>query len=164
MEYLTLKDIFEVVCSATGLDISSNCRRSEYVYSRMVYYKIARANTNRKLSPIGEMVNRSHAQVLHGLKRWQFDVLEDNNEQLYLYCLEILGLKTDTEKILSEIERKKIANLDSLQLSVLRELKELSYTELLEFMETRLKPYKNGLRSRIEYKTIPHVSGALINR
>jgi len=44
------------------------------------------------------------------------------------------------------------------------DLKTLSDDDLLEFYETRLKPYKKALESRVVPKKIDRVYGALLNQ
>lgn len=57
-----------------------------------------------------------------------------------------------------------VNNLTKLEISVLNELKKLNDTQLLDFKETRLKPYIKVLESRVEQKKIVKINGAKINR
>lgn len=157
---LTLKEIADTVCAATGLDIRSPRRRKYEYYARMIYYKIARTETKNNLEKIAKEVNRTHVMVLHALDKFDNDIIMDNNKKIYDSVLWGLGLEKQDDK--KEVER--ITNLELLQLSVLRELKELSYTQLSEFNETRLKPYKKALQSRVMPKVIIEEQGAMLNR
>ena len=47
---------------------------------------------------------------------------------------------------------------------IIRDLKDMSDIQLSEFHETRLKPYKRALESRIIPKKIEKVYGALLNQ
>jgi len=61
-----LKEIMNYVIEQTGLDITDNTRKREYVYARSLYYKLARDYTAIPLREIGEAVGRDHAGVIHG--------------------------------------------------------------------------------------------------
>jgi hypothetical protein len=65
---MTLNEIKEKVEKHFTLDISKETRRREYVYTRSVFYKLAKTHTNQSLSAIGRSIKKDHATVLHGLK------------------------------------------------------------------------------------------------
>ena len=159
---LTLKDIADTVCAATGLDIRIKRKQNQDYFARMIYFKIARTNTFESLHRIGAEVNRDHATVMHGLKKFDVDIKLGQNSKLYNYVLRELDL--DVKETISIKEEVETTNLELLQLSVLRALKELSYTQLSEFNETRLKPFKKALESRIQPKVIVKVAGAMLNK
>jgi hypothetical protein len=157
MNKLKLKDIADAVCDATGLDIRFRTRKQEHVFARIVYAKIARTNTLESLEKIGKEIGVKHDTTLYYIKRFDEDLNFGINKKTYEFVLNELGIYTEEAR--KEI---KDTNLDSLQLSVLRDLKELRYDELLEFNETRLKPFKKALESRIKPKEIIEVAGAML--
>ena len=65
-----LSNILQDVCYRTGINlrlIKSKLRWREIVDARCVYYLRAKELTRSSLSSIGELVNRDHATVLHGI-------------------------------------------------------------------------------------------------
>ena len=156
---IELKDIADSIHALSGLDIRLRTRKRQYFYGRMVYCKIAREYTYNTLESIGKEVGIKHDTTIHCLKRFEQDIYNQNNKKLYDSVLWELGLKKQED----DKEILKPTNLELLQLSVLRELKELSYAQLSEFHETRLKPYKKALESRVMPKVIIEEQGAMLN-
>ncbi len=95
-----IKDRLE---ATTGLDISDNTRKREYINLRAVYYKLCKEYTIDSLSKIGGLVGRDHATVLHGLKT--FDTLNVYEPKIYAfytqfknkYPIESIGLMDDED-------------------------------------------------------------------
>lgn len=54
-----------------GVDIDDTSRKRSVVEARALYYTILKNTTNLTLSKIGELVNKDHATVLHGIKNLQ---------------------------------------------------------------------------------------------
>ena len=159
---LTLKEIADTVAAASGLDIRTNRKRNEEYFARMIYCRIASSETLESLERIGKEVNRNHATMIHALRKFNTDIKVGHNAELYNYVLKELDLEVkDTPSITEDVQN---TNLELLRLSVFRALKELSYSELSEFNETRLKPFKKALESRIQPKLIVKVAGAMLNR
>ena len=157
---LTLKEIADTVAAASGLDIRTNRKRNEEYFARMIYCKIASSETLESLERIGKEVNRNHATMIHALRKFNTDIKVGHNAELYNYVLKELDLEVkDTPSIAEDVQN---TNLELLRLSVFRALKELSYSELSEFNETRLKPYIKSIKTRnyIIYK--PEPQGALL--
>ena len=70
-----LNTIIEIVNQIAGIDIRVQKRESHYVYSRAVYYKLARMHTNLTLSEIAKPLKKNHATVLHGIRHLFDEVL-----------------------------------------------------------------------------------------
>jgi hypothetical protein len=69
--YSTPTQVFLDVCSRTNTHpdvMRSQTRQREVVDARFVYYRRAKEKTKASLKKIGEVVNRDHATVLHGVK------------------------------------------------------------------------------------------------
>jgi|TARA_R100001443_G_scaffold48665_1_gene61055 hypothetical protein len=70
-----LNTIIEIVNQISGIDIRVQKRESHYVYSRAVYYKLARMHTSLTLSEIAKPLKKNHATVLHGIRHLFDEVL-----------------------------------------------------------------------------------------
>jgi hypothetical protein len=151
---LTLKEIADMTCAVTGIDIRERTRKQQYFFGRMIYCTIAREHTFQTLEKIGAEVGIKHDTTIYTLRRFKEDVDTRNNKKMFNRVLFELDLDS------TGIQEEKPTNLDLLQLSVFRDLKEFNYTQLSEFNETRLKPFKNALKSRVLPKVILEVAGA----
>ena len=150
---------------------------------------VAKTDNSVAYQRIGNAIKRDHATVMHGLKVWtnelsKFTKWQDNKDK----CLTILFnievdntvlFKDKVEEIINvyewkmeklkmrheeEIEKIK-GNYKNENTSIIMfELLNLNDSEILEFYETRLKPFKMLLKSRKQHKKIVKIQGALINR
>lgn len=84
---MKLEKILKIVEEETKIDLTSKNRRRELVYSRAIYYKLARVHSRDSLSKIAGIVGRDHATALHGLKvfDYQISVYEDAQEYFKIY-------------------------------------------------------------------------------
>jgi len=150
---------------------------------------VAKADNSVSYHRIGSAIKRDHATVMNGLKVWdnelsKFTKWQDNKEK----CLTILFnievddsvlFKDKIEEIINvyewkmeklkkhhqeEIEKIKGNYKNENTSSIMFELLNLNDSEILEFYETRLKPFKMLLKSRKQPKNIVKVQGALISR
>lgn len=168
---LNLKNIIETINHVSGIDITQRTRQRNVVILRGLYYKIARENTGESLAAIGKLVCKNHATVLHSLKFVDQDLTDIKYNNIYESALALLNAETDeiivegnkeihikyiTKHI--EVENKELPTY------ILTHLKEYSDVELLELYETRLKPFKSVLNSRVLQKEIVITKGALILR
>ena len=79
-------------------------------------------------------------------------------------CIDLgARLKIANEKI-KELDSVNFIKVENRFIPVLRELKDMSDTDISDFVETRLKPYIRAIHSRVYHKEIVEVQGALINR
>lgn len=62
------KEIIAKVSKEFGIDITKRTRKTEYLYARAVYYKLAKEIFHRTYSDIGKEVGLDHATVLHSIK------------------------------------------------------------------------------------------------
>jgi len=84
---MKLEKIREIVENSTKLNIKVKTRKRELVYSRAVFFKLAKAHTRESLSSIGKSVKKDHATVLHGIKVFdeQISVYKDTQEYLKIF-------------------------------------------------------------------------------
>ena len=62
------KEIIARVSKEFGIDITKRTRKTEYLYARAVYYKLAKEIFHRTYADIGKEVGLNHATVLHSIK------------------------------------------------------------------------------------------------
>jgi len=84
---MKLEEIIKIVEEETKYNLVDRNRKREIVYSRAIYYKLARVHTRESLSSIAKKVKRDHATALHGLKVFdeQISVYKDAIEYLKVY-------------------------------------------------------------------------------
>jgi hypothetical protein len=184
---MKLERLKEIVDNEVGFDISVKRRIRDLVYYRYIFFKIAREQLKGlTTTAIGKSLNRDHATVLHGLKKIEHE-LDYNKEINNLYhkisdivsnelevdiindCSEndIIQIKKHYEDRILSL-RTRIQELERLsnkkQNSLLTDIKKLTDADVLEFRETRLKPYLKMLETRKKHIVIAEVKGALLVR
>ena len=80
---MRLEKILEIVEKETNFDLNVKKRKRELVYSRAVYFKLAREHTKESLHRIGRLVNKDHATALHGIKVFEEQILEYSDAEPY---------------------------------------------------------------------------------
>lgn len=98
-EIIDLNNIAEVVSSAMDTNISLNSRKRKNINGVRVYCYIARSLTGASFKKIGQVINRSHAQVLVHNKDFESLTRYDqnlNNATKYCMrlCRDMLGKKS----------------------------------------------------------------------
>jgi hypothetical protein len=138
---LTLPEIVDVVSTVTGATLKSKIRDEHTVFSRWIYFKIARSLNFKSLNKIGREVNRDHATVLYGLD--QVDIMLTDQKYNYFYnkALQELGMQPKEVNILEEIEiEDNEPNYDNLK-ELVNIVKDLEVDTLNELIENRIKPF-----------------------
>lgn len=159
---LTLKQIADAVIKVSKVNIRNRVRDNEHCIPRMIYYKIAKDNTLLTLKKIGNEVNiKAHGTVLSGICNFKTDIKNSFTKRLYDNILNELGLNDIYLEKEIKINDDEIRECEIL---VLNQLKDVNDEDVLEFIETRLKPFKKALESRIKPKVIVKVAGATLNR
>jgi hypothetical protein len=180
-----LNDLKEEVESFLGIyDIGNKDRSKNIVEARMMFYAIA-FKRNYSYNYISKLLHKHHASIMHGVKTHNnfiefnkpykiiFDSLvininkkNNNTKELNnIISLTCAMKKEELENILNFIKKtpkqikKSITNLKGFD-----ELLELNDSEILEFKETRLKPFLMMLETRKRHKKIDYVAGAIISR
>tara|TARA_R110001606_G_scaffold345877_1_gene494761 strand:- start:389 stop:952 length:564 start_codon:yes stop_codon:yes gene_type:complete len=185
---MTLTELKEYLDDYYDFDIALKCRKTNYVRARCMYYELAKyVNSWNSLETIGAVVKRDHATVLHGYKtfnsyfvsdesfRITYDNLFTRLESFFSSVIEIKVIErkelqdlktyyTDKIKIMqdriNQLENAKHntkSNIDDFKPLFL-----LSDSDILEFKETRLKPYLNMIKTRRKHKDIKQVAGAML--
>lgn len=91
-----LKEIFYDVankCDVSTIEMSSKSRKREICDARFIYCYRARIITKESLEAIGKLINRSHADVLHGIRQ-VIEVPQLNKKYRQLYEETIIKKKT----------------------------------------------------------------------
>ena len=85
-----LTSIVNVVSRLSGFNIRNKTRKSNYVLSRCIYFRIAKdiLKLNVTLGEIGSKVNLEHTSVSHSLSNFDIDIkLNESWYSLYIDCL-----------------------------------------------------------------------------
>lgn len=168
---MTLTEIKTVVEHITKIKLSSKCRTNEFVFSRWVYFVIAKENTKESLSAIGKKVRRDHATALHGIRMFNikkeqypevtslYKLCNDKLSDMYLMNevseedLLITKLKKELVKAKSEIHKlKQESNIIKYQ--PISDLLSLEDESINFICETRLKPALKMLQSKVTNKDL----------
>jgi hypothetical protein len=100
MNRISLQGILAMVSRRALLQLHKPHRAKEYVYSRAVFFKLARDFTRHSFKEIGEIVHKDHASVMHGMKVYDSLVFNKDLKYLKIYneCEKILlSIKEDRE-------------------------------------------------------------------
>jgi len=184
---MELERLKEIVDTTVGYDIATKNRVREIVYSRYIFFKIAREQLKGLTTDvIGTALNRDHSTVIHGLNKIEHELKYNKtinnlytaiknkvNAELHnddvadltdiQYDDFITSLKEGYEKQIMELKYQiKALSQEATkpQNRLLEDIKNLNDNDILEFRETRLKPYLNMLKTRVKPKRIPQVIGA----
>jgi hypothetical protein len=112
-----LQVIHDVCTEICGLDLSSESKELDYVFSRYIYFSVAKEITQESLLNIGKKVGRAnHATVLHGLKQYNnyanFNMKNTKWAELYLKCIRksvklIYSMDNELSELMSKSKLKK---------------------------------------------------------
>jgi hypothetical protein len=145
-----------------GFDISTKLRSRKYAYARKVFCKLARLRIEQyTLTEIGNALNIQHDNVIYNLNTFNYI---GKSDVLIFNKLSNKYLGTDLPEKPKEIETPKDIKNDIIHLNAFNELLELNDVDILEFIETRLKPFLMMLETRKLHKKIDYVPGAIILR
>jgi hypothetical protein len=112
-------------------------------------------------------------EIIKSKRIKELGVIVESKEDFIEYEKNILNLKklnkelqeqNESLKVMIDYYKNKHNNLDDRYKNVITDLKFFTDSQIQEFHETRLKPFKRVLKSRIEPKVIVPIAGALINR
>jgi hypothetical protein len=145
-----------------GFDISTKTRNRKYAYARKVFCKLARLHIKSYgLTEIGGYISVKHDVVIYNLKTFNYI---GESDVFIFNKLSNKYLGTDLPEEPIEIETPKQIKKTITNLNGFDELLELNDSEILEFKETRLKPFLMMLETRKRHKKIDYVPGAIISR
>jgi hypothetical protein len=179
---MKLEELREIVDDRLGSDILSSNRQRKNAYARKLYCKLAYEGLRKtvinsdgnkieaylSLKDIADSLNVNRLKKLNHdavyFHKKTFDKVDDNYKNLFNGLIDLYNLKAK-KVFVKEENRKEIAPLlNKSQLSILNELKKLTDADVLEFRETRLKPYLKMLETRKKHIVIAEVKGALLVR
>jgi DNA-binding transcriptional MerR regulator len=132
--------IKRTVENVTGIeDIATKSRKFDESMARWIYIKIARENTTSPLKAIGEVINRDHTTVLHGVKNIDFELSYNSDLQTkYDRALIISLSKLNTQNIEQIDQRISELKSELFKLEVKRK------SILNEFIDAKQQNQKDG--------------------
>jgi hypothetical protein len=75
--------IIRFINTELKIDITKKKKTNEYVFARIIYYKLATELTNYSLSEIASAVNKDHCAVIHNLKNFQEVIKRPKLKKIY---------------------------------------------------------------------------------
>ena len=176
---MTLNEIAVVVKKVQGISPRTKKRQRVCILAKYTYHSLARKYTTNSLAYIGKIVGVDHATVLNGLKKID-GLLETYPEfkPLYKECERIVILNSSKKDVINYEGLKKTffkqekasktkvvyekLDIRKSERLILNSLSNLSDSDIIDFEETRLRPYLGMLKSRRKHKEITEVKGALL--
>ena len=155
MKLKPIDKLYKEVTDFFGVDLKSKDRETLIVNARYVFFVQARL-MRCTMQQIANMCNKSHGMV------WKAEHEHDDNMLYNRYYRE--SYNAFINRIDKKEEKSKNIILTEAQKTLLSDLKQLSNSDILEFRETRLKPYLNMLKTRVKQKQVHQVAGARLIR
>jgi DNA-binding transcriptional MerR regulator len=126
--------------NVTGIeDLATRNRAYEVTMARWLYIKIARENTKYSLKSIGNVIDRDHATVLHGVRNIDFELSYNSDLQTkYDRALIISLSKLNTQNIEQIDQRISELKSELFKLEVKRK------SILNEFIDAKQQNQKDG--------------------
>ena len=136
-------------------DLNKDTREISYVFARKMFCHYLRRHKLLTWYKIGAEINRSYCNAIH-LDKSLSNLLEYDKPSRELWN-KFMGIEEEEEEAIEEIKHR-------YYLRGLEALLHLNDSDMLEFKETRLKPFLMMLESRKKSKQIQEVAGAMLNR
>jgi dGTP triphosphohydrolase len=172
---MTLEKLKEIVEKYTQVDIACEERNDEHCFARFAYCVLAKKYIKSNLKGIGKVINRDHTTVMHAQKNFNKYLRLSNNQDIYNIINNVIlnipkrtldtGVKlrmliADFAELADDIDKNPLPDLrDCLKVelrdsekSILRDLKELSDSDVSELYLTRIKPYLSMLKTRVKHE------------
>ena len=162
---LTIDIIYEALISVCKLDLMSKSRKDEYITLRSIFYKLCYDNLDylndyTAHSAIAEFMGKDRVTVRHSLAKTEYNMERSYKyNKIYNEVMIKLGIP-----VYKNSEGLKTLTKSNEILKAIRTLESFTECEILEFNETRLKPFKKALESRVMQKVIPIIKGATLNK
>ena len=179
---MKLEELINIIDKHLDSDILSSNRQRKNAYARKLYCKLAYEGLRKtvinsdgnKIEAYLSLKDIADSLNVNRLKKIKHDVvyfhkktfnkIDDNYKNLYNGLIDLYNLKATKVFVKDENRKEKAPLLNKSQLSLLNDLKKLSDSDILEFRETRLKPYLNMLKTRVKQKQAIQVVGARLIR
>lgn len=160
---MELRKLKRLVERQSGVILETKSRATGFVVPRSIYSKFAIQYTNATYQQIANTLERNHASVHNAVK--QYDSLIDAYPR-YRKIAEKIERKLNPDKYKKldesvEVKSEEIIEMTTVKEAFLKDFKTLEDEDVLEFHETRLKPYISMLKSRKYHEHIPHKNGAM---
>jgi hypothetical protein len=155
---MTIKQIRAAVENEFNLCIAIKGRQQKSVDARAIYSLLCRELTTETYKEIGKETNRKHEVVMYLEKKARYFIdVEPKYKDAYVNIKNRLEFPVKQEqpnvKIVERIVyTDSIQDLRDSERSILIDLKELSYSEISELHETRIKPYLSMLKTRVKHE------------
>ena len=167
---MKLEELINIIDRKLESDIRAKNRKRHNIYAKKLYCKLAydcvketeiseygiEIKTRYRYQDIADTLGVNHDLIY--FHRKTFDAVNDRYKNAYNEIIEEHDLdirKLGTKKTYAPV-------LTEAQKTLLNDLKQLSNSDILEFRETRLKPYLNMLKTRVKQKQVRQVAGALL--
>jgi hypothetical protein len=165
---MNIEEIKTIIEDHFKIDIKFKTRTPKYIVPRYIYFKLCREETNSNSTEIGKGAGTSRYMVKHGITelkallldlppyKLSYDLLskritKKRKEQEYLDNLQVVEEIVDKNEHLRQSEK-----------NVLSVLKNMSDIDISLFIDSRLKPYVNMLKSK-KTQEVDNVIGATRN-
>jgi hypothetical protein len=121
------ENLITLINETFKIDITADTRKQEYVFGRMIYYKILR-DLGYGYQPIGRTLDKDHSTVIHGVRTFDDLVLYDKElYRTYTIIKELVIKSIDTVNIekatyseivrcLNNLERENVSLRQEIQL------------------------------------------------
>ena len=157
---MTLKDIKLKTEEYFGFRIHTKNRKLKYTKARE-FYSVISSQYGFGSTEISKSINRTHASIINSRKRHAEKLIYKEYKREWLtFYLYILDIQPEKEVKVIEIETN--TQFNKTILNIANELKKLNDSDILEFTETRLKPFLIALKSRKQHKEVERIAGASI--
>jgi len=102
-------------------NIEQKCRSRELAQARFIYFKLSKFFCpNKSLAAIGREVNRDHATVINGLRKWDEEIIYD--PYMEIVYNKIKSILSDESIVISSEENAELFQLLEARISKLEEL------------------------------------------
>ena len=156
---MKLLELIPIINKYVNADILAENRQRHNVYAKKLFCKLGyEMDVKVRQQHIADILGCNHDLVLYHKKT--FDIVEDEYKIAFNELIELYDLDVKMVQVKSQKEVKPV--MSDVQLALLNDLKQLSDNDILEFRETRLKPYISMLKSRKRPMQRVEVAGALL--
>ena len=152
---MTLNEIQKLVENHFKVNLRNKNRHKKHTIPKVIYYDLCERFTNKTIQHISNNIGFDHAMVVYSRKAIKplFKEYPAYELSYKLLVSKITGKEQYIEKI--------IYKQPTFKTDELRQLNELDDYDILDFNNTRLKPYLSMLKSR-RVHNITEVKGALL--
>lgn len=183
----SLDELAEFILLKIKVDVreKTDSRAFNLPYYRAVFFNIYLHTHKISYELLGNFLNKDHSSVCHAIKLWDNFLKDEYKFLLIEYkAYKQLISKKECEKQINNINsmkvidnltkqiktlkhrlsEKKELNLTSSQQSLINDISELSHADIIEFKETRLKPYVRMIQSRKKPIFFTEPKGSLLRQ